>query len=47
MAEVSQSSHCHRGQPGTAERETQTIKVHTKYYASDRAVVTDPGGGAG
>jgi hypothetical protein len=34
VTEVSQSTDCHRGQPGTAERETETIEVHTKYYAS-------------
>jgi hypothetical protein len=35
VTEVSQSTDCHRGQPGTAERETETIEVHVKYYASD------------
>jgi hypothetical protein len=45
MSEVSQSSDCHRGQPGTAERETEAIKVHTKYYVSDRALVTGRTGG--
>jgi hypothetical protein len=35
MTEVSQSSHRHRGEPGAAEREAETISVHTRYYASD------------
>jgi hypothetical protein len=35
MTEMSQPSDRHRGQPGTAEREAETIKVHTKYYVSN------------
>jgi hypothetical protein len=43
MTEVSQSTDRHRGQPGTAEREAETIEVHVEYYASDCVAVTARG----
>jgi hypothetical protein len=40
VPQMCQAANCHRRQPSTAEREAETIKVHTKYYASDRRMVT-------
>ena len=40
VAEVSDAADRHRRQAGATEGEAETIKVHTKYYVSDRALVT-------
>jgi len=43
VANVREPTYRHRDQPSAAEREAETVKVHTKYYVTRRALVTPTG----
>jgi hypothetical protein len=42
-----QAANCQRRPPTTAARAAETVEVHTKYYASDRRMVTGAAGWTG